>query len=76
MQKMCMKDVVCVHHKFLCSINNVGYSINVVTTVNTMIFYDSYGYHKSQDSLLLCMRDAGGRTSGLSVKTFILSINS
>jgi hypothetical protein len=39
-------------------------------------FYDSYGYHKSRDSLLLCMRDAGGRISGLNVNTFILSVNS
>jgi hypothetical protein len=41
----------------------------------SLFFYDSYEYHRSHDSLLLCMRDACGRTSGLSVKTFILSVN-
>jgi hypothetical protein len=42
------------------SVNNIRYGINLVTVVNKMIFYDSYGYHKLRDFLLLCMQDNGG----------------
>jgi hypothetical protein len=51
------------------SVNNVEYGIDVVTMVNKMIFCDSYGYHKSWDSLLLRMQDADSRTLGLSVNS-------
>jgi hypothetical protein len=57
------------------SVNNVGYGVNVVTMVNKMIFMIVMDIINHGIIFVLCMQDAGGRTSGLSVKTFILSVN-
>jgi hypothetical protein len=49
------------------SVNIVGYGVNVVTMVNKMIFMIVIDIINHEILFFLCMQDAGGRTSGLSV---------
>jgi hypothetical protein len=47
-----MRDAVRAQTRFelqiLKFVNYARYSVNVITTANEMIFYDSYGHHKSR----------------------------